>query len=433
VVLIGLFALGSGKPLMLGAWGWFALVPVAVCGVAWLRIYRSEETLAGRPLARWGLLLAGFVGLGYGAYSFAVNLALRQQAEQFARDWLDLIRQGRLEQAMFRSLPPLQRADLNEDDKDLLGKIASRAHDAAEEIPPAALLQRFAQTDLVRYLARGGSQSTATFQGFQWDYTHGGYDVRLNVHIDTPECSIEAVMTVHGTQAPHGEFAGRQWRVVYDRVGLDQQAGGIRLKPLGETVKSLSQAAGQFLSVWQQQLATPTKEEAFLLTLPEDERKRSRRALHRALASAALAGGAIAADSAILTGYRRFLAGDLVAAPPPGFTTNDDLEKKTVAAVRNLFAEGSNRPTLLPETSSPEERSRFWTWTRKGDKVEVAFTLRFRDMQGNQVSAAFLLEGDARALEEAPPHWRFAGVKLLSAMKPPSRGRGPRPQPASRR
>jgi hypothetical protein len=423
VVLLGLFALGAGKPLSLGAWGWFALLAVALCGVAWLRVYRSEDTLAGGALARWGLLLAGFVGLGYGAYALAINLALRQQTEQFAREWLDLIRAGRLEQALFRTLPPIKRAGISEDSQELLEKFAL-ANDSAAEIPPAAMLQRFARMDLVRRVAQGGSDTVVTFRGMQWDHTQGGYDVRLSVHIETPECSFDAVITVHGTQAPHGEFAGRQWRVVIERhgTGVDKEAGGVQLKPFGEKVERVAAAAYQFLSQWQQQLGRSTKEEAFLLTLPEDERPRGRQALHRALAGAVLAGGGATPDSDILAGYNRFLSGGLVEVPSPGFASTEDLRKEAVGAVGAMFAERTTRAPLVP---LPQQERPFWMWTQKGNKLQFTFVLTLADRPDSRVEVAFRLEGDARALEgDAPPRWRMAGIKLISAAnRPPMRPR----------
>jgi hypothetical protein len=199
---------------------------------------------------------------------------------------------------------------------------------------------------------------------------------------------------------------------------------------LSEKVDRLAQTAHQFLSGWHQQLHPPTKEEAFLLTLPEAERANSRRSLRRALGSAALAGGAATLDGDALAAYRRFLAGGLVGPAPAGFATEGDLRKKVVGAVRNMFAEASDQATLVFMLQQQQRRRPILT--RQGDKIRFAFDASLTDGQNFQVSIAYLVEGDARALEgDTPPHWRLAGIKLLSAMKP-SHGRGPGPRPSPR-
>lgn len=429
VLLLALVAFRSGKPLILGAWVWF--VPLLAgwdCAVAWLRIARSEGTLAGGALARWGLLLAGFVSLSYGAYYVAVNLALRQQAEQFATDWLDQLRQGHLEKALFRTLPPLQRLEFSEDDKDLMGKIAL-AQGASDEGSAGTMRSRFAQMPVVNLVSQGGKETTIQARGVKgWEFTRGGFEVAVGFHVETPEAEGEIVVIVHGTSAPNGEFAGRQWTVLLDKTGVDQQEGGIRATPFGEKIQQLSGSAFAFLGGWYQKL-TNDKREAFLLTFPENQRTARDRALHRALAAGALGGPtAVAApDLEVLAAYRRFVAGPRsdggTVEIAQDVTADDSLRKDVEMMVRNLFNEqpGGPPPGFEPQQARP-------TWKRIGDMVQFTVGFHLRGGLMLQAEAAAVVEGDARILEkDVPPHWRLATFKIVSAQKRTA------PAPARRR
>src|SRR5436309_530987 len=69
VVLGGLVAFFRGDPLLLPWWTFpFPIAGAGLSFAALKRIQRSEGTLAGEKLARWGLLLSALVGLGYMTY-----------------------------------------------------------------------------------------------------------------------------------------------------------------------------------------------------------------------------------------------------------------------------------------------------------------------------------------------------------------------------
>src|SRR5437660_3385416 len=89
--------------------GWTLVVPVAAAVLSWVaraRIRGSEGTLGGAALTTWGLGLSLFFGLNYALYLTATFLAVRQQASDFAQEWLAELRQGHLDRAFLLTIRP---------------------------------------------------------------------------------------------------------------------------------------------------------------------------------------------------------------------------------------------------------------------------------------------------------------------------------------
>src|SRR5262249_52829797 len=125
VVLVGFLA-----SLLLGyAWLmplWTLLIPLVAGILALLprsRIRRSEGTLAGLALTRWGITLSLLFFLIQASYSAATYIVFRQQADSFARQWLGLLTAGETEKAFTRVLPPASRPP---DSPNLRGDIEHR-------------------------------------------------------------------------------------------------------------------------------------------------------------------------------------------------------------------------------------------------------------------------------------------------------------------
>src|SRR5205085_7460486 len=92
--------------------GWAVLLPLTAAVLAWLargRIRDSEGTLGGAALAAWGLGLSLFFGLTYVAYYAGAYVAVRQQAESFSRQWIELLAQDKLPQAFALTMPERDR------------------------------------------------------------------------------------------------------------------------------------------------------------------------------------------------------------------------------------------------------------------------------------------------------------------------------------
>src|SRR5262245_7865078 len=177
VLFMGAYAFISGKPLLLS--GWSMLVPVVavgLCLVAGWQIRRSEGTLAGDQLASWGWKLGVFVGLGYWAYNAAVYFAVRQQAEAFAKDWLELLSRGQLDRAARRTLPPAQSQNMREDDPELGAKVDLRVGRAVGAEPGVGFRQSMSQIPFVRNLLQAGEGVEIETHGVRdWTYEQGGY------------------------------------------------------------------------------------------------------------------------------------------------------------------------------------------------------------------------------------------------------------------
>lgn len=108
--VFGLVAYSNTSPWMLP--GWTVLLPLIAGTLAWLargRIRESEDTLGGATLAAWGLGLSLFFGLTYVAYYAGAYVAVRQQAESFARQWIELLAQDKLPEAFALTMPERDR------------------------------------------------------------------------------------------------------------------------------------------------------------------------------------------------------------------------------------------------------------------------------------------------------------------------------------
>ena len=417
VGLLGLVAFFSGKPLQLGTvMLLLPLVTAGLCLAARLQIARSEGTKAGAALARWGILLSLFVGLGYGAYYFAVYWAVRQQSVTFAREWLDLLRQGQVERALFRTMPPEKRVNVSEESPTLLEDVDRLI--GGEGHGPDSMLKRFRQQSLVRLIAQGGDKTDCVSQGIQsWEAKAGGFEVTLTFQIATPECSFEALITVKGVEGK--DFPGRQWQIDVNKTGANEQT--IHLTPFGARAVAAGQEASQVMFLWQQRMDEGDKKEAFLLTLPEGQRGKARAVLDRTFRLSLLAGGlagwAGTSDANLLERYRKFLEGNLVDVDRQRIAGDEAFRTRVVDSVRKVFAAGSdNSLTQLRPQPAPPGR------TQEGDVVRFAFETRVTDVGAGFVGdAVVVVEGDARVLDEGdhPGQWRIARCKLLNASPPP--------------
>ncbi len=415
VVLMGAVALLSGKPLLLS--GWTLMIPAAaaaLCLVARARINRSEGTLAGAALAGWGVLLCLFVGLGFWAYSMAVSFALAQQSERFTREWLDLIRQNKLEQAAYYTLPPPQRGDMRPDDPALRSKLELRQVGATgPEAMGGGAFSQLTQTGLVRTITQFGEEATVESRGVkEWEYTEGGFRVMQAYTVSTPESTFEALVTVHGSESAK-KPGRREWFVVMGHTGFNEQEGPVQYNERGRHMLTLAHQAATLVQNWRQALGRGYRPESFLLTLPEERRDQARAALERAVAVGAAAGPLPAfrpeAGPEALREYHRYRQGVLVSSDPSGFVSAPDGEKQALEAGRGLFSGG-------PETFAPVLDMARTQPVRSlaGGALRYHFDVSFGARPASRVSAVATVEGDARAADakDRPARWRLVGLKM---------------------
>lgn len=213
VVISTAVALIQGIPFFLPAWFLLLAVGGATFSFAAIRqIQNSEGTRAGMKLARAGLWISIFTGLGYTAYANVTGLALRQQAHNFLMDksadsgFFPRIQQGserELLTAFLLSLSPSDRQGLDPGNPTLLTKI----HDTPTVEGARGKLSFFREHFLVNAIRRA---SKIERQGVQeWKYENRAYQVLRNYRLHLPEAILDVLIPVFSAE---GSEAGEQRR-----------------------------------------------------------------------------------------------------------------------------------------------------------------------------------------------------------------------------
>lgn len=220
------------------------LVPLAgavLCFLAQRQIRTSEGTRAGLGLARWGLWLSVFSGVGYFSYYYFTSLAICSQANAFlmVKDvdsgFFPLLQDGdpvQVNAAFLLSLPESYRGNIKPDNMTQM----ARRFDAPGR-QGLGELTMFRERYLVKALNRAGAECRIEPQGVQeWRFEKGGYKVIRLYRITTPEAVIRAYVPVRSTE---GEAGGlRKWFVVLAQVGTK-----VEYTPLGHALKNIEQLA----------------------------------------------------------------------------------------------------------------------------------------------------------------------------------------------
>src|SRR5581483_5022904 len=185
-------------------------------GMGWWQVQRSEGTLAGDKLARWGLLLSLLVGLGYWSYVGATYFAIGREADHFGQKFVDKLAKRDTLSAFLMALPPSERPAEGEGAR---GQVEARFNAGQMNRSGGGAFTSFSQTPFVRLLSLGGDETKVEFAGVdKWGYVNVGYQVRLLYNIETPQISFVMELPVQGKEGKGA--AGRQWFVMWDKVGL---------------------------------------------------------------------------------------------------------------------------------------------------------------------------------------------------------------------
>jgi hypothetical protein len=421
----------SETPLPL-AW-WPLLVPLAagvISALGWLQVQRSEGTRAGGRLGLWGLGISLLAGLSYCAYLIAALLALGQEAASFAQGWLDDIREGRMDEAMVKTMPPESRPS---------GKKGADLHSEVElrfNISPDGSfkggLTNLSESDPYLALNHGrpgdaAPEVTVRRVGLMKgppDYRPAGYRVQLGFEFTTPDWDGELEVTL---QASENREKGRDWYVVVPETKLTRLVDTHnRLARMDQVLRPNSM---KFLREWLQLLEGRQLGIAYIETrLPEERLPLVRELWARQLAlTLAPAYPPARAEPLVDTeagrrlnmpGYARFVAGGLVQ--PVHFWAPKDMPN---APPRNL-------PALIPSLARQwfEDPGHRFAPTIKWDEVRMpSFEVKdgrlrlYNRFQGGVmhryvVDGTIVVDTDARALDDdsETQEWRVAAVELYN-------------------
>jgi hypothetical protein len=444
VILGGLAAFLRGDPWLLP--GWTVLFPVTAAVLSLLgllQIQRSEGTLAGEKVARWGLLLSVLVGLSYWAYVGATYYAITSGADRFARGFMDELARGKVLRAFRLALPPAERPP---EDANLRAQLEGRFNGSTDPRSKGHLT-RFSESDLARLLGHGSDASQVESLGVEdWKYGAGGYQVQMLYRVTTPQAVANFVVSLQGKEGKGSE--GRQWYVVLERTGVkmntmpEPTAEGARLYQL------TTQARDYVGREWTGFLQAGNAEEAFLGTLPPAERGRLREsaelyrgglvladalgagALPCATPAAAVAAVALAADKdlgreASLPGYEAFLAGGLVRGPKDVFWAPEEAREEIISLLRQQFSKPND---ALARALKPDTGVHFPLVREEGDRLVVEHDLTIRVPPSAEprymVDARIVTEGVATGSAPGPRAWRVTSIDLVSGKSVPKQPPG---------
>jgi hypothetical protein len=434
--VFGLVAYSNTSPWMLP--GWAVLVPLTAAVLAWLargRIRDSEGTLGGGALASWGLGLSLFFGLTYVAYYAGAYVAVRQQAESFSREWIELLAQDRLPEAFARTMPARDRPTKPTRAEMEMRAMGGAAGPGAVQLGPSGYGQ-FCQIDFVRALRLGGPSVQIRPLGIaEWTYKSGTPEVKARYRIDTDVASFELLVTSLGSEAKAGEGGGRQWQIVVGSTGRPSNTD-LTMTPKGQAMMQAFNNAGLLAQSWVSRVSRHDWDQAYLDTLPPKERDEAHRLREKWCDPAVGAAGGLGAlggypkARAYLAGRARLFDGEFVNADPSLFWgPTERVRKEVPPRVRQAF-----RPDATLPDHFEMVMTRLPQWERDGNvfRFLVDTQMSLASPNGDPIPT-FLVETQVEVEGDAPPDgfpgpdsWRVRRLDLV-------RGRsGGRPLPGPR-
>jgi len=237
LLVAGYGAVRARKPLLLD---WVLVLPAAaiVLSFAGRRIIRTSEgtrtgELFGIDLVATSWWTSLVLLLGYGAYLFAVEYAVRRDAENEVMRWVGLILDDKIPQAFDRTLPP-----------------GGRFNDEARLVAVHRQeLLVFRQSDLVRVALRNRPDATFVPGGLRdWVSRPTGVECVFAGTLKCPEGSFPVHVQLKGNEGASGSdaaAAGRQWQVIPSQNGFVQWDKATRTR-YGYLLGELERQGGAF-------------------------------------------------------------------------------------------------------------------------------------------------------------------------------------------
>lgn len=245
----------SNKPIFEPA---LLLAPLIACilgFVSYRQVRGADGTKSGGRLAIIACWLAGLTILIYGAYLFAVDLAIRNQSAQFTQQWLEKVATEPTESSFLLSLEPATRQSL--DEKDTAG-INERF---------STEMAMYRNNEMIRMIQRCGPNRDAKLKSIRdWSLADGGYLVNQVFEYRCPEGKFDVLLPTYGRDTP--ALGGRTWQVTVRKSGLASR----ETTAYGRLLLDVQAESRKHLMEWGQSINTDQMHGAFLETLPFAQR-----------------------------------------------------------------------------------------------------------------------------------------------------------------
>ncbi|MFL5241883.1 MAG: hypothetical protein ACJ8FY_07225 [Gemmataceae bacterium] len=435
----GLTAVYTGSPFLLsGATVIIPLTAAVLSLVALIRVNRSEGVLGGGRLATWGLRISLLFGLGYWAYFLATFLAVRQQADEVGRAWLQKIMEGRINSAFLMAIDPKYKPPRedpsNTNDEALRKQLETRFDGGGQTDPRGGMFSQFPQQNIVRLLQLLGNDAKIEFIGStDWEYKDG-YAVGLRYRVSGQDGAANIKVVVQGVDNEDDPGSGRRWFVVLQQSGLEGQP---EMAPAGEHKNMVCQSARLFLQEWLKHLGEGYFGQAYLQTVDANDFDRVKRNLLATyvplFASVSLNPSSVSAPAAIASGCSNYLAhknwekqnlpglesfieGGLVRPSPKGFSAQDDAFRQMVLKdMKDKF----KRPAEELISTMKIQPNVFPIVTENDGKFLIELDVSFRIIEKQiMVDGAFVLECDKDIGENGKLYvYRVKSLDLQKAKK----------------
>jgi hypothetical protein len=418
-----LVAFSQGKPLIFASWTLAVpFVSAALCYVAIRQIRAADDTRAGLGLARKGLTFSLLAGIAYTSYWLATDFAISTQASQFADKWFEKIKAGDIDAAYLDFLPPGDRQTIDPHNRDHLEARFNRSDGGAMR----GALTSFRRQDLVRLVSFDPANTHFRLQNIvSWEPYEGGYLVRPHYVVSGPEGDFDLELSLHGTESPHKEFTGRQWRI----RGEQTRFGARRLTPVGEQTFRARKSGREFFESWVQKYMRADSFEAFLDTRPPAERDGLRReaAARTVLAHFAGTGPLTGGMGCWAPGAETPLGCEVMfpsyRAWCEGATTDStDLwgSKNMCDAARPLMRTFFRPVPPRPGPILQPDPAAFARVKVDAQRVELWQDCTFVLSADYAAEGVVILQTDAASLASAAPQWQIIGAKMDQVKAAPS-------------
>ncbi len=435
VVLVGgAFALVNHTPCLMPTWTF--LLPLAVLVLCWAarnRIRNAEGTLSGLAFTVWGVRLTVVVGLSYLAYYGFTFFAVRLQAQDYADQFFEQLKQGRSERAFLMAVGSLSQ----EDDAALRDRLEVRFNSPSGPSGSPGPFTQFRQSQFVRTIEMSGAETRIEPKGvIDWSYGKGGYQVVLKYRVSTPMAEFDMSVETFGRDSKPGEPKGRQWQIMMQKGETAVLPASVKLTSLGKDFMKKAAAGQNFAMLWQEKIARQQWDEVYLDTLEPNERERmskGRKAADalRTIPFAGLAPLGLCDETCreFLKGRQTLAEGKLIHLDDKKFWTSKVDRAAIMQRLQQTFRpepEGRPlvmirpQPTLMPLSRSGEGR------------LNVLFDAQFTYLDEETSLPKYVAEGYVVAsaedgdTAENPSGWHIQAIEFNSARTAPTRPDRPR-------